>query len=163
LDLIQILNETVTEEKPMKVILMKDLRGKGKKGEVIDVAAGYGNYLLSSKTAIEATQENLHSIEMEKAKKEEVERKLLEEMKVLKEKIEKLPVKVYVKIGENGKLFGKVNSKQIATEFKKQHKVDVDKRKIVLKQNIASLGNYKVEVRLHKNVTAHIEVLVVEE
>ncbi|QMS85392.1 50S ribosomal protein L9 [Candidatus Xianfuyuplasma coldseepsis] len=163
LDLIQILNETVSEEKPMKVILIKDLKGKGKKGQVIEVATGYGNYLLSSKIAIEATQQNLHSIELEKAKQEEVERKTLEEMKALKEKIEKLPVKVFVKIGENGKLFGKVNSKQIAMEFKKQHKLTIDKRKIDLKQNIASLGNYKVEVKLHKNVTATIEVLVVEE
>jgi len=84
-------------------------------------------------------------------------------MKALKEKIEAHPVKVFVKIGENGKLFGKVNSKQIASEFKKQHKLDIDKRKIVLSQNIASLGNYKIEVKLHKDVTAYIEVLVVEE
>lgn len=163
LDLIQILNETVQEEKPMKVILIKDLKGKGKKGQVIEVATGYGNYLLSSKIAIEATQENLHSIELEKAKQDEIERKTFEEMKELKEKIEKLPVKVFVKIGENGKLFGKVNSKQISTAFKKQHKIDIDKRKIDLKQNIAALGNYKVDVKLHKNVTAQIEVLVVEE
>ena len=162
-DLVRILNETVSEEKPMKVILMKDLKGKGKKGEVIEVAAGYANYLLSSKTAIEATTENLHSIEMEKAKQEEVERKTLDEMRRLKAKIEALPVKVYVKIGENGKLFGKVNSKQIASAYKKQHNLTIDKRKIDLKQNIASLGNYKVEVKLHKNVTANIEVLVVEE
>ncbi len=163
LDLIQILNETVQEEKPMKVILIKDLKGKGKKGEVIDVAPGYGNYLLSSQTAIEATQENLQSIELEKAKREEVERINYEEMKVLKEKIEKRPVKVFVKIGENGKFFGKINSKQIADEFKKQHKLEIDKRKIQLKGSIQSLGNYKVEVKLHKNVTAKLEVLVVEE
>lgn len=163
LDLIQILNETVQEEKPMKVILIKDLKGKGKKGEVIDVAPGYGNYLLSSQTAIEATQENLQSIELEKARKEETERINYEEMKSLKEKIEKLPVKVFVKIGENGKFFGKISSKQIADEFKKQNKVEIDKRKIQLKGSIQSLGNYKVEVKLHKNVTAKLEVLVVEE
>lgn len=163
LDLIQILNETVSEEKPMRVILIKDLKGKGKKGQVIEVAAGYANYLLSSKIAIEATQENLHSIDLEKAKLEEQERQTFEEMKALKEKIEKQPVKVFVKIGENGKLFGKVTSKQISSEFKKQHKLDVDKRKIELTQNIASLGNYKIDVKLHKNVTAVIELLVVEE
>jgi len=163
LELIQILNESVLEEKPMKVILIKDLRGKGKKGEVIDVATGYGNYLLQSKIAIDATQENLHSIEMEKAKQEEEERKTYEEMKALKDKIEKLPVKVFVKIGENGKFFGKINSKQIAEAFKKQHKLSVDKRKIQLKGNITSLGNYRVDVKLHKNVLAKIEVLVIEE
>ncbi len=162
-DLIQILNESVLEEKPMKLILIKDLKGKGKKGEVIDVAAGYGNYLLSSKIAIEATQENLHSIEMEKAKQEQEELKIYEEMKDMKQKIEKLPVKVFVRIGENGKFFGKINSKQIAEAFKKQHKINVDKRKIQLKGNISSLGNYQVDVKLHKSVLAKIEVLVVEE
>ena len=163
LDLIGILNESVQEEKPMKLILVKDLKGKGKKGEVIDVAAGYANYLLSSKTAIEATQENLHSIEMEKAKLEEKEKQDLEEMKALKVKIEKLPVKVFVKIGENGKLYGKVTTKLISDAFKKQHKLDLDKRKIMLKGTITALGNYRVDVKLHKNVQAKIEVLVVEE
>ncbi len=162
-DLIEFINEAIQEEKPMKVILIKDVKNKGKKGEVIDVAAGYGNYLLSSKNAIEATSENLQSIETEKAKKEEAERKQLEEMKALKEKIEKLPVKVKVKIGENGKLFGKINSKQIAHEYKKQNGIDIDKRKIQLKDDMSALGNYLVDVKLHKNVTAKIEVLVVEE
>ena len=162
-ELIDFINEAVQEEKPMKVILIKDVKGRGKKGEVINVATGYGNYLLSSKNAIEATTENLQSIETEKAKKEEKERKQLEEMKILKEKIEGMPVKVFVKIGENGKLFGKVNSKQIAHEFKKQNNIDIDKRKIQLKDDVSALGNYKVDVKLHKNVTAKIEVLVVEE
>ena len=146
-----------------ELLLIKDLKGKGKKGQVIDVAPGYANYLLSSKIAIEATQENMHSIELEKAKLEEIERKNYEEMKTMKEKIEKLPVKVSVKIGENGKLFGKVSSKLIADAFKKQHKIDVDKRKIQLKTNIQGLGNYRVDVKLHRNVLAKIEVLVVEE
>ncbi len=84
-------------------------------------------------------------------------------MKALKEKIEILPVKVFVKIGENGKLFGKINSKQISHEYKKQNGLDIDKRKIQLKENMSALGNYTVDVKLHKNVTAKIEVLVVEE
>ena len=163
LDLIKILNSAVQEEKPMKVILIKDLRGKGKKGEVIEVAAGYGNYLLTSKTAIEATQENLHSIEMEKAKKEKDEEKLVGKMKELKAKLEKTPVKVYVKLGQGGKFYGKVNTKKIADVYKKEHGIDIDKRKIQLKSPIESLGNYKVDVKLHKRVTAEIEVLIVEE
>lgn len=163
LDLIELLNEAVQEEKPMKIILIRDVKGRGKKGEVIDVATGYGNYLLTSKNAIEATTENLQSIESEKAKKEEQEKQLLEEMKKLKEKIEGLPVKVYVKIGENGKLFGKINSKHISSEFKKQNGFEIDKRKIQLKDNISTLGSYKINVKLHKDVNAKIEVLVVEE
>ena len=147
----------------MKVILIKDLKGKGKKGDVIEVASGYANYLLSSKNAIEATPENLQSIEMEKARQEEMERRQLEEMKDLKERIEQLPVKIFVKIGENGKLFGTVSSKQIAQAFKQQHNISLDKRKIQLKEHISTLGNYKVNIRLHKNVTATVEVHVVEE
>ena len=163
LDLIELLNEAVQEEKPMKIILIRDVKGRGKKGEVIDVATGYGNFLLTSKSAIEATTENLQSIESEKAKKNEQEKQLLEEMKKLKEKIEGLPVKVFVKIGENGKLFGKINSKHISSEFKKQNGFEIDKRKIQLKENISTLGSYKIDVKLHKDVTAKIEVLVVEE
>jgi len=159
----KLLNEAVMEEKPMKVILIKDLKGKGKKNEVLDVAAGYGNYLLSNNIAIEATQENLQSLEDEKARKEKAEKKQLEEMKELKEKIEQLPVKVYVKIGENGKPYGKINSKQIAEAFKKQNGYEIDKRKIQLDGHISSLGNHPVEVKLHKDVTANIQVLVVEE
>lgn len=162
-ELIQTLNEAVSEERPMKVILIKDLRGKGKKGDVIDVATGYGNFLLTNKTAIEATSENLQSIETEKERKAEEERKLVEEMKELKEKIEKLPVKVFVKIGENGRLFGKINTKQISEQFKKQHGIDIDKRKVQLDDSINSLGNHSVSVKLHKSVTAKIEVLVIEE
>ena len=75
-DLIELLDEALQEEKPMKVILIKDVKGRGKKGEVIDVANGYGNFLLTSKNAIEATNENLQSIENVKAKKEEEEKKL---------------------------------------------------------------------------------------
>ncbi len=162
-ELVELLNEAVMEEKPMKVILIKDLKGKGKKGEVIDVASGYGNYLLSNNIAIEATQENLQSLEDEKLRKEKAERKHYEEMKELKEKIEQLPVKVYVKIDENGKPYGKINSKQIAEAFKKQNGYEIDKRKIQLKGHISSLGNHPVEVKLHKDVTANIQVLVVEE
>ena len=162
-DLIELLDEALQEEKPMKVILIKDVKGKGKKGDVIDVANGYGNFLLSNKSAIEATNENLGSLEAETQKKESDERKLLEQMTELKSKIEGLPVKVFVKIGENGKLFGKINSKQIATEFKKQNGYELDKRKIQLKSNISSLGSYKVEVKLHKDVTAIIDIQVIEE
>jgi ribosomal protein L9 len=161
--LLEYLGEAVQEEKPMKVILIKDLRGKGKKGEVIDVAAGYGNFLLSNKTAIEATSENLSSIEADRLKKEDEERKTLEEMKILQGMVEKLPVKVFVKIGENGKLFGKINSKQISDQFKKQHNVAIDKRKIQVTNDINSLGSHTVNVKLHKNVVANLEVIVVEE
>ncbi|MCF7926623.1 MAG: 50S ribosomal protein L9 [Candidatus Izimaplasma sp.] len=161
--LIKVLDENTQEDNEMKVILIKDLKGKGKKGEVIDVATGYGNYLLSSKTAIEATPENVKSIEKEKEQKRKHEEKQLKEMKDLKEKLEKEPVRVPVKIGENGKFYGSVNSKKIADKFNADFGIDLDKRKIDLDEKIESLGNYKLKVKLHKDVIAEIEVLVVEE
>ena len=147
----------------MKVILIKDVKNKGKKGEIIEVATGYANFLLTNKSAIEATNENMQTLDDEKAKQQELERQELETMKDLKAQIDNKPVKVYVKIGENGKLFGKINSKQIADEFKKQYGIEIDKRKIQLKGNISSLGSYELEIKLHKKVSAKIEVLVVEE
>ena len=147
----------------MKVILIKDVKNRGKKGEIIEVATGFANYLLTSKNAIEATNENMQTLEDEKQKLLDQEKKELDEMRELKNQIDGKPVKVFVKIGENGKLFGKINSKQIADEFNKQHKIKIDKRKIQLKGNISSLGNHDIEIKLHRKVTAKIDVLVVEE
>jgi ribosomal protein L9 len=158
-----ILNTTFKEELTMKVILVKDVRGKGKKGEVIEVASGFGNFLLSSKQAIEASNSNLKSIEDEKAKVEKEALQEFELAKKLKDEIENSPIKLYVKIGETGKLFGAINSKQIAEEFKVQYNIEIDKRKIVLEDNIHSLGSFKVQVKLHKDVQAVINLQVLEE
>lgn len=161
-DLVEYLETAVQEEKPMKVILIKDVKNKGKKGEIIEVAAGYGNYLLTSKQAIEATTENMQVLEDEKTKIKEQEKKELEAMKELKNRIDYRAVKLYIKIGENGKFFGKINTKQIADAFNEQHGIDIDKRKIQLDDPITALGTYQVDVKLHKNVTATFELLVLE-
>jgi large subunit ribosomal protein L9 len=84
-------------------------------------------------------------------------------MKKLKAEIEDKPIKLYVKIGESGKLFGAINNKQIAEEYKKVYNIDIDKRKILLEDNIHSLGVYKVMVKLHKDVTAVINLQIIEE
>jgi len=147
----------------MKVILVKDVRGKGKKGDAIEVASGYGNYLLTSKQAIEASLSNLRALEEDKAKSEKESAKEHEDALKIKTEIENQPLKIYVKIGETGKLFGAVSSKQIAEEYKKIYNIDIDKRKIVLENNIHSLGVYKVPVKLHKDITANINLQVLEE
>lgn len=162
-NLIEFLETAVQEERPMKVILLKDLKGKGKKDDVIEVAAGYGNYLLTSKQAIEATPENMQTLEDEKEKVKQQAKQELEDMKELKQRIDHRGVKIYVKMGESGKLFGKINTKQIADALKKQHDIEIDKRKILLDQPIKNLGTYKVDVKLHKDVTATFELLVLEE
>ncbi len=161
-DLLEYLETVLQEEKPMKVILKADLKNRGKKGEVIDVAPGYGNYLLTSKQAIEATPENLQSIEAERDRVKEKERLEVEAMKELKQRIDYRAVKLPVKIGETGKLYGKVSTKHIAEAMKEQHDLDIDKRKIVIPETIDTLGAYRIEVKLHKDVTASFELQVVE-
>ncbi|XFA98208.1 50S ribosomal protein L9 [Candidatus Izemoplasma sp. B36] len=159
----EIIKETYKEEATMKVILIKDVRGKGKKGDIIEVANGFGNYLLTSKQAIAANTANIKTLETEKTKEAIAANKQLEKAKELKEKIEESPIKLYVKIGESGKLFGSINSKQIADELKNTYKLNVDKRKIILDENIHSLGNYEVNIKLHKEVIAVINLQVLEE
>lgn len=157
------LEASFKEELTMKIILIKDVRGKGKKGEVIEVASGYGNYLLTSKQAIEASVANLKALEEEKDNQSKLMSQELETAKKLKTEIENQPIKLYVRIGETGKLYGAVSTKQIAEEYKKVYNIDIDKRKIVLEDNIHSLGVYKVPVKLHKDVVALIDLQVLEE
>jgi len=159
----EILNTNYKEEQNMKIILTKDVKGKGKKGEIIEVANGYGNFLLTSKQAIEASQANVKSIENERIKIEKEAEIEIEAMKRLKSEIESSPLKLYVKIGESGKLFGAVSSKQIADEYKRFYNLEIDKRKIQLEDNIHSLGEYKIPIKLHKDVIATINLQILEE
>ncbi|MFW6298584.1 MAG: 50S ribosomal protein L9 [Bacillota bacterium] len=161
-ELIDILQDIGQEEKPMKVILKKDLKNKGKKGEVIDVAPGYANYLLTSKQAIEATPENIQALEDERTRQKEEADKHYEDMKALKKRIDYRAVKMYVKVGKQGKLFNKINTKQIAEAFEEQHGVALDKNKIQIDHAIDALGTYSVDVKLHKDVTATFELMVLE-
>jgi len=148
----------------MKVIFIKDVKGKGQKGEVKDVSEGYArNYLLKNKLAIEATPGNLKGLENQKKKAARKEQDEIEEAKKLKEKFTKIEVTVKTKAGENGRLFGSITSKNIADELKKSHKIKVDKRKIELDQPIRSLGYTNVPVKLHPEVTGEIKVHVVEQ
>ncbi len=157
------IKETFKEETTMKVILIKDIRGKGKKGDVIDAATGYANYLLTSKHAVAANTANIRALESEKEKEVIEQNKELEKAKELKKEIEKSPIKLFVKMGESGKLFGSINTKQIADELKKTYALNVDKRKIELAENIHSLGTYEVNIKLHKDINAIINLQVLEE
>jgi ribosomal protein L9 len=163
LKLIQELNDAMKEEVPMKVILIQDVKGRGKKGDIIEVKSGYANYLLSGKLAIEATNENIQALEDEKSKKQEEEQILIDNMRDLKELLQSHPITIKIKVGNNGKPYGKINSKQIADQYKKEHNIEIDKRKINLTDSIKALGTYKVNVKLHKEVTATISVLIIED
>ncbi|QWB99802.1 50S ribosomal protein L9 [Mycoplasmatota bacterium] len=158
----KLIESTYKEESNMKVILIKDVKGKGKKGDVIEVATGYGNYLLTSKHAIKANTANMEALEDERQELKEKENKAKKKALDLKERIEKSPIKLYVKLGESGKLFGSINTKQIADELKKQYDISVDKRKIDLDDKINTLGNFDIDVKLHKDIVATIDVQVLE-
>ncbi|MBF6625419.1 50S ribosomal protein L9 [Tuanshanicoccus lijuaniae] len=148
----------------MKVILLSDVKKQGKKGQVIEVSEGYGrNFLIKNglaKLADNAAMSQLKAENAFKAKKAEEE---LQEAKELKKLIEdeKTVVVIKAKAGD-GRLFGTIPTKQIAEELNKQYKIEIDKRKIQLEQNLSSLGYHHVDVKLHHDVTAKINVHVVE-
>lgn len=148
----------------MKVIFLQDVKGKGKKGEVKNVADGYAhNYLLKNNLAAEANAGNVSQLNAQKKKKEQEAQQVLEEAQQLKATMEELTVELTAKSGEDGRLFGSVTSKQIAEELKKTHGIKVDKRKIELSDAIRSLGYTNVPVKLHNDVTATVKVHVTEE
>ncbi len=147
----------------MKVIFLQDVKGKGKKGEIKNVADGYAhNFLLKNNFALEATPANMKSLEAQKKKQEREAAEELQEAKVLKDKLEKLTVELSAKSGEGGRLFGSITSKQIADELNKAYSIKIDKRKLDLDDSIRSLGVTNVPVKLHHEVTATLKVHVKE-
>jgi large subunit ribosomal protein L9 len=148
----------------MKVIFLKDVKGKGKKGEVKNVADGYAhNFLIKQGLAVEATNSSVSQLEGQKNKEKKQAQEELEEAKKLKETLEALTVEMKAKSGEGGRLFGSITSKQIAEQLKKTHKIKVDKRKIEMNDAIRTLGFTNVPVKLHQDVTATLKVHVTEE
>jgi large subunit ribosomal protein L9 len=146
----------------MKVILLKDVKGKGKKGEVKNVSDGYArNFLFPKQLAREATSGNLNALEADKKKQRKQAEAERVEAERLKEKIEKATVEISAKSGEGGRLFGSVTNKQIGQELKKSG-IKVDKRKIEMDEPIRTLGYTKVPVKVHPEVTAVVNVHVVE-
>ena len=147
----------------MKVIFLKDVKGKGKKGEIKNVADGYAhNFLIKQGLAIEANQTSVSTLAAQKKKEEKLAEEELAEAKKLKEAIEKITVELTAKAGEGGRLFGSITTKQIAEELQKKHSIKIDKRKMELNDAIRSLGHTKVPVKLHHEVTALLNVHVKE-
>lgn len=146
----------------MKIILTKDVKGKGKADDIIDVPAGHANFLIRSNQAIEATVDNIKQLESRQLKVQHEQEKHLQDMRDLKVLIEQKSVTVKVKVGKEGKLFGSVSTKQIVDEFKHQHNLELDKRKIIYDKDIDTLGTYIIPIQLHKDVLAKITLYVVE-
>jgi large subunit ribosomal protein L9 len=147
----------------MKVIFLKDVKGKGKKGEIKNVADGYANnFLFKQGLAIEATPANIKALEAQKRKEQRQAEEELAKAKELKEKLEQITVQLTAKAGEGGRLFGSITSKQIAEALQTQYQIKIDKRKIELEDAIRSLGFTNVPVKLHPEVTATLKVHVAE-
>lgn len=147
----------------MKVILLKDVKGQGKKGDVVDVSVGYAqNYLLKNKLAQEATKGNMQELNAKKRSAEQAEAREKEKAEELKEALTKITVEISAKAGEAGRLFGSITNKQIAEVLKKEFGHKIDRRKIELDQPIRALGHNNIPVKLHPDVTGTIKVNVTE-
>ena len=147
----------------MKVILLEDVKALGKKGEIVNVSDGYArNCILPKKLGLEATSKNLNDLKLQKANEAKVAQEQLEEAQALGKKIEAGKVELAIKVGEGGRAFGSVSSKEIAVAVKEQMGYDVDKKKIQLKDAIKTLGTHTVPVKLHPKVTADLKVIVTE-
>ena len=148
----------------MKVILTEDVKSLGKKGEIVEVSDGYArNFILKKKKGLEANSKNLNDLKLKKANEDKIAQEQYEAAQELGRKIEAGKVLMSIKTGEGGKAFGSIASKEIAAEVKEQMGLDIDKKKIQLKEAIKTLGAHNVPVRLHPKVTAELKVLVSEE
>ena len=148
----------------MKVILKEDIKSLGKKGEIVEVSDGYArNFILKKNKGVEANSSNLNDLKLKKANDDKIAQEQYEAAKELGKQIEAGQIQVSIKMGEGGKAFGSVSSKEIAAAAQEQLGLDIDKKKVQLKEQLKSLGTFHVPVKLHPKVTAELTVNVTEE
>ena len=147
----------------MKVILLEDVKSLGKKGQIVNVIDGYArNMILPKKLGVEATSKNLNDLKLRKANEEKVAQENLDAAKAFAEELSTKEVILTLKVGEGGRTFGSVSSKEISEAAKKQLNLDIDKKKLQLENPIRNLGVTNVPVRLHPKVTGSLKVWVKE-
>ena len=147
----------------MKVILLEDVKSLGKKGQIVNVSDGYArNMILPKKLGVEATSKNLNDLKLRKANEEKVAQENLDAAKAFAEELSTKEVILTLKVGEGGRTFGSVSSKEISEAAKKQLNLDLDKKKLQLENPIRNLGVTNVPVRLHPKVTGSLKVWVKE-
>ena len=147
----------------MKVILQQDVKKLGKKGDIVEVSEGYGrNFMLPRKAAVPATSQNLNVANAQAGSKARKEAMAADEAKLMAKQLEKVEVKIPVRIGDGGKLFGSVTGKDVSDALKKQH-IDIDKRKITIQGEVMGTGVYEAVIKVHPSVTSKIKVSVVAE
>jgi len=147
--------------KNMKVILLKDVKGSGKQNDIVNVSDGYArNFLFPKGLAREATKQNINAAIQKKAAEQHQKELDLKTAKDLAASLNDKDVVIKLKAGANGKLFGSVNSKDIADAFNEQHNMNVDKKKLVVKSSIKECGKYPVAIKLYPGVQAAVNVIV---
>ena len=147
----------------MKVILIEDVKALGKKGDTVNVSDGYArNMLFPKKLALEANAKNINDLKLKKAHEEKVAKEQLAQAQSFAEQLAQAQVKVSVKVGEGGKVFGSVSSKEIAEAAKAQLGYEIDKKKILMTAPIKMVGTTSVSIKLHPKVTASLKVVVKE-
>ena len=138
----------------MKVILLDNIKGVGKKDEIINASDGYArNFLFPKKLAVEANNENMSKLKAKKQSEQYKKDVNKENAEKIAKKLDDITLTIKVKAGENGKIFGGVTSKEISEELKKQYKIDIDKKKIILNENIKNLGSFDISMKLFEVVT----------
>ena len=148
----------------MKVILLDNIKGVGKKDEIINASDGYArNLLFPKKLAVEANNENMSKLKAKKQSEQYKKDVNKENAEKIAKKLDDITLTIKVKAGENGKIFGGVTSKEISEELKKQYKIDIDKKKIILNENIKNLGSFDISMKLFEGVTGKLKVKVISE
>jgi large subunit ribosomal protein L9 len=147
----------------MKVLLQQDVKGQGKKGEVVELSDGYArNYLFPRKLAVEATKDVLNAVSIKEKAKKEAEEREKERLRALAKSLETMVTRIPAKAGASGKLFGAVTAKEISEELNRQHSIDIDRRKIVLDEPIKVYGSFQVTAKLGYDIVAVIMINVTE-
>ena len=147
----------------MKIILLKDDKNLGKKGDIIEASEGYArNYILPKKIGVEATAKNMNDLKLHKANEDKIAKEQLEAAKALAAQLGEKQVIVKMKAGEGGRAFGSISSKEIAAACQEQHGIALDKKKVQLSENLKSFGSYEVAIKLHPQVTGKLVVKVTE-
>lgn len=146
----------------MKVILLADIKGVGKKDQIINSSDGYArNYLFPKKLAVEANNENMLKLKAKQNSQDYKKSLEKEEATNLASKLKNIVLKVEVKAGENGKIFGGVTSKEISENLKNEYKIDIDKKKIILQETIKNIGTVEVDIKLYEGIIGKLKVQIV--
>ena len=148
----------------MKVILLEDVKGVGKKGQIINASDGHAiNFLIPKKLAVEATKANMNNLENQQKKAAQKHENEVAQAQALADKIKAVKLTLKVKVGDNGKMFGSISNKELAEALQTQHQIAVDKKKIVLSTQVKSIGDYTATVKLHAKVSTPLNFEVLGE